>query len=65
MGFMKERLYAEANANTAAIMHYLETHVADEALLTDARKRIGDILHRSRRRVLRDLEEHYGQADRG
>ena len=54
---MREVLHSEANKNTAAIMYLLETHGVSSKILDEVRKRIGDVLHSSKRRVLHLYKE--------
>lgn len=49
---IREVLHNEANKSTAAIMHLLEVEGASSKFLDAVRKKVGDILHSSKRRVL-------------
>lgn len=53
---IREILHSEANKSTAAIMHLLEVHEASSELLDAVRKKVGDVLHSSKRRILSIIE---------
>ena len=54
---IREVLHQEANKSTAAIMYLLETHEVSSKTLDEVRRKIGDILHSSKRRVVSLLSE--------
>ena len=61
--YLQTWLFKEANRNTAAIMECVATHLADgdiEAI----RKRVGDILHDSRRQLCELMEENDEAVER-
>ena len=59
---IREVLHSEANKSTAAIMYLLEGENPSSEFLDAVRKKIGDILHSSKRRVLNLITEEEDDA---
>ena len=52
---LESRLEIEARGNTAAIMSMIELCITDQAILACLRKHVGDVLHDSRRALIKEF----------